>query len=386
MFGNTQNTTSSQPAQSGGLFGNVGKPQPQQSTGFFGATNASQPQQTSSLFGGNQTQPASTQAQPSGFSLGGLGAKSNNANTGSLLGSTSLAASTAGNQATNQSSSVKINIEHLRTTTRFEQLTDDLQKEIELLDTFILQQMTFSHEVSDLLPAVAAGGVNVPNDVTFISDKLEELELGLENDATEINSIKDKVVAKDAAEAKLCFRGVDRLKMPAQYQQQQLYQSVNGTSAGGLSGWWNHPQTLQRSVRGASSNGGRRNLQLPGDDDEESKGPSNLVDFFENRAAEMNETLGGYKNIMRDIEAHLDGVEMSIAMKQRELNDSRSSGGVMGRGADEKVRNLRYALGVFEKSIYDVAEQIGTAREGVQELGIGRVQSESRLGSSRLAW
>ena len=254
------------------------------------------------------------------------------------------------------------------------------------MDAFILDQINMSHEVSDLIPIVAGIGENLPNDVRFVSDKLEELQLGLENDAIDINNLRDKVVAKDASEARLCFRGVERLNMPAQYQQQQLYPSVNGADSSGLQGWWNHPQTLQKSLRGATGAGGRRNLQLPGEDEEESNGPSNLVDFFETRIVEMNDTLKGYKDIMHEIEGHLDGVEMTIAMKQRELNDSRSSGGIMGRGADEQARNLKYALGVFERSIFDVADHVGSARDGVRELILGKSGTDPRSGFSRLAW
>ena len=288
-------------------------------------------------------------------------------------------------QPAHQSSGVKINLEHLRTTTRYEQLADDLQKEISELDSYILNQITRAHEVSDVVPLVAQSGNNLPNDVTFVSDKLEELQLGLENDATGLHNLRDKVVAKDASEAKLCFRGVERLKIPPQYRQQQLYQSVSGAGSG-LAGWWNHPQTLQKSLRGAAGAGGRRNLQLPDEEDEEAKGPSNLVEYFEKRTVEMTETLKGYNDIMQEIESHLDGVEMTISAKQRELLDNRFSGGVMGSGADEQIRNLRYALGVFERSIYDVADQVGTARDGVQELVLGRAGVDSRLGQSRLAW
>lgn len=358
-----QNTSSSQP-QSTGIFSNLGQSQAPQTSSLFAPNQGS----------ANQAQPASAAPNQSsglgGFRLG-------NANVANPV--------TDPAQSAHQSSGVKIDVEHLRTTTRYEQLNDDLQKEVSELDSLILSEITRAHEVSDLIPLVAQSGNNLPNDVTFVSDKLEELQLGLENDATELHNLLNKVVAKDANEAKLCFRGVERLKMPPQYRQQQLYQSVSGAGSG-LSGWWNHPQTVQKSLKGAAGAGGRRNLQLPDEEDEESRGPSNLVEFFEKRTDEMTETLKGYSDIMQEIESHLDGVEMTIAAKQRELLDNRFSGGVMGSGADEQIRNLRYALGVFERSIYDVADQVGTARDGVQELVLGRSGVDPRLGQSRLAW
>ena len=55
----------SQPQQSGGLFGNLQKPAQQRTGGLFGSsTTHSQPQQSSSLFGGALGQPNQNQPQP----------------------------------------------------------------------------------------------------------------------------------------------------------------------------------------------------------------------------------------------------------------------------------------------------------------------------------
>jgi nucleoporin p58/p45 len=313
--------------------------------------------------------------------FGGLNQNSKPAATLNLGQQTTLGAST---------SSTRIDLEHLRPTTKFDQLTEDLQREIVNLDSAILNEMTRCHEVSDLLPSIAASGSNIPNDVAYVAQKLEEVETGLENDAEDIQNLKDQTVKKDANEAKVCFREVDRLKMPSQYQASVTGPATSlssGVYGGhGLSGWWNHPQTSQRSIRGGTGAGGSRILQLPGDEDEDARagGPTNLVDFFDRRAEEMKKALAENKSLLSEIEVFVTGVESKIAAKQREVmgRDGRPSG---IHGEEDQVGLLRYVFGEFERSLYEVADKVGGARDGVQELVLGEAGAGGRKGQ-RLAW
>jgi nucleoporin p58/p45 len=384
LFGGT-NTQSTQP---GGLFGG-GAPQPTQSGGLFGG-GSSQPGRTGGLFGnttstgqtGGPFAPRTTQApsifgptqstqQPSTFGNQATGAPTLGT---SLLGGTST---------NNTSSGTKIDAEHLRSTTKFDQLNDQLQTEIAALDSFILQQIQMCNEVSDLLPSIVASGSNLPNDVAYVSQKLEEIEVGLENDAEEIVGLRDGVVRKDIAETKVCFRNVDRLKMPAQYQNQyQAPSSAPGASitggiygGSGLSGWWNHPQTLQRSVRG--TNGGSHSLTLPGEEDpDEVGGPANMIDLIERRTVEMRNTLNTNTELLKEIEDFVESVEMKILQKERELLDG-------SREPEDPIAMLKFVFGAVEKSMYDVADKVGATRDGVQELVLGSV---NRAVGSRLNW
>lgn len=406
--------TTSQPAASGGLFGSASS-QPSQSGGlllgstsqptqgpglFSGATSqpaaggglfgvaSSQPAQGGSLFGTTPSKPnqgllGSSQAtQPNTF-LSGLtqGGAVKPATTLNLGQQSALAAST---------SSARIDLEHLRPTTKFDQLTEELQREIINLDTAILNEINRCNEVNNLLPAIAASGSNIPNDVDYVTEKLEEVETSLENDAEDIQHLKENIVKKDAQEAKICFREVDRLKMPSQYQA-----SVTGPAAsvaasvyGGhsLSGWWNHPQTLQRSIRGGSSVGGSRALQLPGDEDEDdlAGAPANLVDFFDRRTEEMRKALAENKSLLAEIEVFVMGVESKIAAKQREVigDDGRVNG---IQGGDDQVGLLRYVFGELERSLYDVADKVAEARDGVKELVMGGLGNGGGP-SQKLAW
>ena len=394
--GNTQST------QSGGLFGG-GTSQPAQAGGIFGG-GTSQPTQSGGLFGGGTSQPARTggllgHAASTGQSAGLFAPRSTHAPSifgpiqstqqpstfgQQATGAPSLGASFLGGTSTNNASSgTKIDAEHLRSTTKFDQLNDQLQSEIAALDGFILQQIQICNEVSDVQPSIAASGANLPNDVAYVSQKLEEIEIGLENDAEEIVGLRDGVVKKDIAETKVCFRSVDRLKMPAQYQNQYQAPStapVSGISGGvyggsGLSGWWNHPQTLQRSVRG--TNGGSRSLTLPGEEDpDDVGGPGNMIDLIERRTGDMKTTLKSNAELLKEIEDFVESVELKILQKERDL--------VYGsREPEDPINMLRFVFGAVEKSMYDVADKVGGARDGVQELVLGSVDKRA---SSRLDW
>ena len=417
-------TSTPQPAQSGGasggsqtgggLFGG-GNTQSTQSGGLFGGGVSQQPAQTGGLFGGGNKQAI----QPGGLFGGGA---SQSARTGDLFSNTASTGQTGalfapqgpslfgpaqstqqpgtfGPQTTsapslgtsfnrgastgNTSSGTKIDAEHLRSTTKFDQLNDQLQNEIAALDGFILQQIQLCNEVSDVLPSIAASGANLPNDVAYVSQKLEEIEIGLENDAEEIVGLRGGVVKQDIAETKVCFRSVDRLKMPAQYQNQYQAPSTapgSGITGGvyggsGLSGWWNHPQTLQRSVRGTT--GGSRSLTLPGEEDpDDVGGPANMVDLIERRCSEMKTTLNGNTELLKEIEDFVESVEQKILQKERDLLDG-------SREPEDPINTLRFVFGAVDKSMYDVADKVGAARDGVQELVLGSVD---RRAGSRLDW
>jgi nucleoporin p58/p45 len=379
LFGSTTQSTqggglfgaaSSQPAPSGGLFGAA--PQAAQGGGLFGGTSSNTSQ---SVFGA--TQAAQGTSLLAGSRLGGAAPPAGMLNLGqqSTLGTSS--------------SNARIDLEHLRPTTKFDQLTEELQREILNLDTAILNEINRCNEVSDLLPTIEATGSNIPNDVAYVTQKLEEVETGLENDAEEVQNLKEHIVKKDANEAKVCFREVDRLKMPSQYQASVTgpAASVSGVYGGhGLSGWWNHPQTLQRTLRGGTGTGGSRSLQLPGDEDEDTLAgaPANVIDFFDRRTVEMRKSLAENKALLTEIEEFVISVENKIAAKQQELmgREGRAPG---AQGDDDQVGLFRYVFGEFERSLYEVADKVGGARDGVQDLVLGRVGDADRT-NRKLAW
>jgi len=241
---------------------------------------------------------------------------------------------------------VKIDVSNIRGTTRFNDLHEELQKQIETIDNFILTQIHFKTECDSVLPKIESQSLYIPNDVAFVSRKLDTMQQALENDAEAIDVVR-KSVKKDAADAKLSFRAVDNLKLPQQYH---------------YTGLWNVPSVSQSA-----------GPKLPGEDDED--GSSDLVSYFSTQADEMGKTLESYERSVHDIESHLKGVEANTVQQMQQLAFTRGRDGGE-RSAEDQVRELAAVLREFENAIMAVASKVGGAREGVTELIVGGVGNQ----------
>jgi len=219
---------------------------------------------------------------------------------------------------------VRIDISNVRTTTRFNDLHEDLQKEIEQLDKFILAQIQQCHDCAAIMPAHAEQLSFIPDNVDFLSRKLIGVESSLENDAQAV-ALDGSLVHRDAENAKLSFRAIEVLKLPPQYHQPGIWHGSNSSSA-------------------------------PADQAQD------LVSFFSKTADEMAGTLAKYKVSIGEIEQHLRGVEASTVQQAQQM-----SGGNPG----DAMRELAAVLREFEAGILSVAGSVGGAREGVQRLQLG---------------
>ncbi|KAK2808712.1 hypothetical protein FQN50_004383 [Emmonsiellopsis sp. PD_5] len=407
LFGIGGSAQQTQPQSSGGLFGTAGTGTTQQggTTGgsLFGANAPQQQtQQAGGLFGAAQQKPASaaggslfggaaatSQAQSTPSLFGGLGqptGATTGAATGGLFGSTQTQQQTQQQQpslslfgnrtATGQAEQrpagstvqgVKIDVSNLVPTTKFESCTDELKKEIETIDTFILNQIRMCNEVSDILPTIASQGVLIPNDVDHVQGKLDTLQEALENDARGIENARNLVV-RDAGEAKLAFRALDTLLLPLQYQHTNADRWLSPTQQN---------QSLPRhSIRSAV--GGRHMLALPEDAEADSSltvngGPTNLVDYFSQRTDDMNLVVEGYRKNLKEIEDHLRGVEASLNQQINDLSSRSRDGGAPSHAAASRASELAATLGDVESAILGVAGRVGGVREEVQELVLGPV-------------
>ncbi|PCH02399.1 Hypothetical protein PENO1_038090 [Penicillium occitanis (nom. inval.)] len=399
LFGSS--TATSQPA-SGGLFGSTAKPatpsgglfgstttQQTGATGggLFGATNTQQQNTSggSSLFGGNPGATTQTQtkslfgtapATTTGTSL--FGNTQNAAQpqqqqqkpTLSIFGSQNTTTQQPQAAAAAQGTvvqGVRVDASNLLPTTKFESCADEIKRTIEQIDTYILNQISMCNDVAGIIPRVISQGSTIPNDVEFVEGKLETIQLALENDAREIDAVRN-MVARNAAEAQVGFRAIDNLKLPLQYQ-----------STGG--GWWSvseqqlsERQTLRSSIKNRKST-----LALPagveGDpstSDSINGIPTNLVEYFSHRSDEMSTVLDGYRKNLKEIEDHLHGVEGSLNRQINEFLSSRNrDDGIPGSGAKNQLADLAAALGDVEAGILGVASRLGGVKEEVQELVLG---------------
>jgi len=260
-----------------------------------------------------------------------------------------------GNQQQQTVPGVKIDVSTIRGTTRFNDLHEELQKQIEQIDAFIQQQISFKEQCDALMPAHDLNLTSIPNDVEYVKGKADTAELALDNDSQAINTMKG-VVKKDADNAELSFKAVENLKLPQQFHYTGM--------------WHGHSSTIvpQRS-RGGSSQGN-------------SEEPADLVSYFSTCATEMTNTLKTYQQNISEIEAHLRTVEANTIAQGQQLMFKRGRDGG-SRSSEDQIRELAAVLREFEGGIINVAGKVGTVREEVQEILLKQQDLGARKGVGR---
>ncbi|KAI4153248.1 MAG: hypothetical protein LQ340_002434 [Diploschistes diacapsis] len=232
---------------------------------------------------------------------------------------------------------VRIDLSNLKPTTRFNDLHEGLQKEIESIDAFILKQMELQAECESVLPSVGERITHLPGDVKYCARKLDAYERALENDAAAIDSARD-LVKSEVEDARLSFKAIHSLRVPAQFHRSS---SWNAAAV-------NAPKSLSA-------------------EDDKS---ADLVSYFSKQADDMGRKLSGLTKSLREVESYLSSLEghQSAQVQAARMSHGRD-GGV--RSADEQIRELASVLRDFEGGILGVAGKVGAAREGVQELILG---------------
>lgn len=243
-----------------------------------------------------------------------------------------------------------LDVNQLRSTTRFNDLHEDLQKAIEYVDNFILGQIRYQEECAQHTEEIDQKCQQIPPDVEYCTKALNTMQQALENDAESIAFAKN-LVKVDVSDAKLSFKTIQHLKMPAQFHQ---------------SGMWN--------ATGASQIGG----SSLSEEDVEVGASRNIVDYFSKQADEMTKTLDGYKGNIGQVEAYLRNVESNTMQKMQQMMFNRGQDGG-GKSAEEQVRQLAAVLRDFEHGITGVATRVGDTRDKIQEIMLGSNEVIGRL-------
>jgi len=231
---------------------------------------------------------------------------------------------------------VRIDLSNLRGTTRFNDLHEDLQKQIVAIDTFIQQQLDCKNQCDALVPAHQEMLSAIPNDADFCRRKLIGMEDAMESDIEKLSQVRE-LVKIDADHAKLSFKAIDNLRLPAQYHNAGIW-AVRSTSTGAKT-------------------------QVDGDGEAQ-----DLVGFFSKTADELDGTLNKYRKNFSEIEYHLRSIESNTVQQTQALIAQRNGG---SGGQDDPIQELAAALREFEMSILGVAGKVGAAREGMQSLQLG---------------
>ena len=237
----------------------------------------------------------------------------------------------------------KIDLSNLRPTTRFSDLHDDLKKQIEAIDTFIRQQESYSAQCEALLPNHSSNVDSIKPDVELITGKIETVELALENDSRAIEGAK-ALVKRDANDLMRCARVTENLTLPSQYH---------------------YGPSVTAAARSRAAN--------TTDDDNYDV---DLVAYFMRQADAMQTTLDTYTSHLAEIENHLRVIEVSTVQQAQQLAAQRS--GSRATTSQDTVRELAETLRGFEHGILGAAGLVGSCREGVNELILGKIPGESR--------
>ena len=118
-----------------------------------------------------------------------------------------------------------LDINQLRSTTRFNDLHEDLQKVIESVDNFILEQARYQEECAQHTEQIDQKCLQMPPDVEYCTKTLDTMQHALENDAESIAFAKG-LVRVDVADAKLSFKTIQNLKLPQQFHQSGMWNTI----------------------------------------------------------------------------------------------------------------------------------------------------------------
>ena len=220
---------------------------------------------------------------------------------------------------------VRVDPSSIRITTRYNDIHESIQKEIEQQDEMILAVIKQANECAAILPAHGDQLELIPDNVEFLQRKILGVNANNDGDVQMVERIRGEVEI-DRQNAKLCFDAIDQLRLPQQYHQ----------------GMWN--ATKQTSP--ATSKPGE-----PAGD---------IVNLFNQTAAEMSETYRNNMERLSEIEQFLRNLEISMMR----------AGEAAGRNEDN-VQLVGEALKDFGSGLVQVASQVGGARENVQKLQRG---------------
>ena len=267
----------------------------------------------------------------------------------------SLFSATIGQHAQQQQTvpGVRISVNELRPTTRFNDLHEELQKAIEYVDSFILNKIQWKDACESEGGQIETMCMQLPPDVEYCSKQLDTMQKALENDAESIAVAKD-LVKTDAADAKLSFKVIQNLRLPPQFHQTSL---------------WSTAMAPQKPRVGDAHEG------------LEGGASRDLVEYFSKQTNTMSNFLDDYKKHVTEVEEYLHSMDSTLMQQMQQMMFTRGQAGKM-KSAEDQVRELAAVLRAFENGILGVATKIGGTRENLQDVMLGNGSSGAHMGRS----
>lgn len=240
---------------------------------------------------------------------------------------------------------VRISLNELRPTTRFNDLHEELQKAVEYVDSFILNKIQWQEQCNSASEKINDMCEEMPPDVEFCTKHLATLQQALENDAGSIDFAKNLVKA-DAADAKLSFKVIQNLKLPQQFHHTNLWSTAMA------------PPNL--------------GPDLNSDENAEEGASRNIVEYFSRQTEDMSKMLDNHKRNVAEVENYLKGIESNTLQQMQQMMFTRGRDGG-AKSAEDQVRELAAVLREFENGVLGVAAKVGGARERAQDVMLGDV-------------
>lgn len=279
-----------------------------------------------------------------------------------------------GQSGTSQQSTVpgvRIDLSQIKGTTRFNDLQEDLQKELTALDGLIRRCMEQKSEIDAFLPAHGEQVAAVGNDVAYLADKHRAVEHALEDDLLAVSAARN-VANRDADAARLAFAAVDVLRLPAQYHHHVVPGSkvakAGDTTTGPVGAVASALDSLDFGTAAPAGGAGAG-------DTKETSGPSSIVDFFAAATSELSAALSRHEALLADVEARMRGLEAdALAASTSGLGVPRvadeGNGGVPGTadGGRLSLADVVQLLRETEEVMVDVAGKVLGVREAVAQL------------------
>ena len=251
---------------------------------------------------------------------------------------------------------MRISINELRPTTRFNDLHEELQRVIENIDNFILEQMKHQSDCERAISGdngVIESFVPVPREVHDAQTTLDAVQQALENDAQAAAQIKTSNRI-DHSDAKLSFRAVSTLRMPQQFQQSGFRHTTSGS-------YVTAPSLL---------------------DDEEDGAATDLISYFSRQADEISKTFYDYQGRLSEIDTYLNGMEVGMVDQMQQLIFLSGHDGNQ-KTVEDQVKELATVLKEMQTGVGGVASKIGSTREKVHEVVLGEEYDRFGIQTSR---
>jgi nucleoporin p58/p45 len=224
----------------------------------------------------------------------------------------------------------RIDLQNVKGTTRFNDLHEDIQREIEAIGKAISQIMANKNEIDAFMPQHEEDVTNQNYSVKLLLEKYEAVQNALNEDVQAVKHLQG-LTSEVIEDAKLSFKAVDNLKLPAHYH---------------TPGLWGRTPTPGGSNAGLDNDG------------------QDMMAYFNTQLERLDQRHVKLKERLAEIEEHMPGVEAGLYERLRRISEK-------GHVSDGARDSLVQALYDTHETILNQAKNVAQTREQLVNLQLG---------------